>query len=356
MKKLTLVILTILLAVFLKNVFADSDSTTQYPTKGYSNFLTNPDYKSYYQDIKRRICAKALNNYNSPQTGEVYVIFILFPNGKIKDVKIDNSKSMSNKKLNNIAIKSVKDASPFPPFPAALSYPELSFNVTLSFENENELKTQDGSPMVEPTEKQGVTQENKKQNQTSNEQTDNNTKVQEPTLSSEDILILTNKTKTNLKNNELMEIFNSPFHFISLQIDDSKFGRLCFLFGEGQISLEQKKRIFGDFVVDSNGKWQSKLVSINKINEDTLALEIDVVMRDDPIATPKPERRTLYFRYTNPGDVIFLVKLEALGTKQGDLAVNNEFSSGYAPEHALYSLYEGIMTFLGNGYYQFNGT
>jgi len=31
-------------------------------------------------------------------------------------------------------LRSIKDANPFPPFPKDLNYPELTFNVVISFE------------------------------------------------------------------------------------------------------------------------------------------------------------------------------------------------------------------------------
>ena len=188
--------------------------------------------------------------------------------------------------------------------------------------------------------------------------TNDNTNVpnQGPSFSNDDISNLASKIKTNVSSGDMMGIMNSPFHLIALQAPDIKFGQFFCLCGEGQLSLDQKKKIFGGSVVDPKGKWQTKIVSFNKTNEDTIAIELDLMMRNDPTESPKPSRRIFYFRYTSPGDTIYLIQIKAFGTKQGDIMINSDGASGYIGEQVFYTFYEGVMLFITSGQYQFNGT
>ena len=98
--------------------------------------LTDPAYLDYYQTIRERIKRAAYQNYTRLVNGEVYLSFIILNNGQIKDTKINEEKSSLHSYLKEIAEKSIYDASPFPNFPKDLNFPELSFNVIISFEVE----------------------------------------------------------------------------------------------------------------------------------------------------------------------------------------------------------------------------
>ncbi|MDP8265073.1 MAG: TonB C-terminal domain-containing protein [Candidatus Aceula lacicola] len=98
--------------------------------------IKNPLYTKYYQDIRSRIREKAYQNYEQFDAGEVYVTFIIEDDGGLKDIKIIEERTNANQYLRRISIRSVEQASPFPPFPEGLKYPELSFNVVISFEVE----------------------------------------------------------------------------------------------------------------------------------------------------------------------------------------------------------------------------
>ncbi len=98
--------------------------------------IDNPSYISYYQIVREKIRRSAYQNYTHNQTGEVYISFIISNDGFIKDVRILEEKTSALDYLKSIALKSVKDASPFPNFPKELNYPQLSFNIIISFEIE----------------------------------------------------------------------------------------------------------------------------------------------------------------------------------------------------------------------------
>ncbi|MDD5660483.1 MAG: TonB C-terminal domain-containing protein [Candidatus Omnitrophica bacterium] len=98
--------------------------------------IDNPSYISYYQIVREKIRRSAYQNYTKDETGEVYVSFIISSDGYIKAVRLVEEKTTARAYLKDIALRSVKDASPFPNFPKELDYPQLSFNIIISFEIE----------------------------------------------------------------------------------------------------------------------------------------------------------------------------------------------------------------------------
>jgi TonB family protein len=98
--------------------------------------MNNPTYVSYYQFVRERIRRTAYQNYSRSDTGEVYMAFVISSNGILRDVHLIEEKSSANPYLRETALRSIRDASPFPLFPKDLDYPQLSFNVIISFEIE----------------------------------------------------------------------------------------------------------------------------------------------------------------------------------------------------------------------------
>ena len=98
--------------------------------------IVNPSYISYYQVVREKIRRSAYQNYNRNETGEVYITFTISDAGYLKGVRLVEEKSRATPYLKNIALASVKNASPFPRFPKELDYFQLSFNVVISFEIE----------------------------------------------------------------------------------------------------------------------------------------------------------------------------------------------------------------------------
>ena len=98
--------------------------------------IKSPAYKSYYQTIRERI-RNAYVNYLRYGEGEVYLSFVLSSDGSLKDIKIFDDRSTNDAYLRDTALKSINDSAPFPSFPKSLGYPELSFNVIISFEVDN---------------------------------------------------------------------------------------------------------------------------------------------------------------------------------------------------------------------------
>jgi len=98
--------------------------------------INNPSYLSYYQIVREKIRRAAYQSYTRTETGEVYLTFVIGNNGFLKDVRLVEEKSSRDLYLKEIALRSIRDASPFPPFSKELDYPQLSFNVVISFEVE----------------------------------------------------------------------------------------------------------------------------------------------------------------------------------------------------------------------------
>jgi TonB family protein len=98
--------------------------------------INNPTYISYYQIVREKIKRAAYQNYSGSEIGEVSISFVISDDGYLKDLRLLEDKSSPNPYLRDIAIKSIKDASPFPNFPKELDYPRLSFNLAITFEVE----------------------------------------------------------------------------------------------------------------------------------------------------------------------------------------------------------------------------
>ena len=101
-----------------------------------SQKISNPKYLSYNQSIRQKIKSRAYSFVSHPdfEAGEVYLTFVLASNGSLKKIKIIESRTRANKYLRNVGLRSIKESSPFVSFPKDLNYPELTFNIVISFE------------------------------------------------------------------------------------------------------------------------------------------------------------------------------------------------------------------------------
>ena len=97
--------------------------------------MANPKYARYKENIRQRIKERAYQYIQNPQfqSGEVYMAFVLSANGTLRQLKIVEEQTQANEYLRTISLKSIEESNPFPPFPADLNYPELTFSVPISF-------------------------------------------------------------------------------------------------------------------------------------------------------------------------------------------------------------------------------
>ena len=103
--------------------------------------ITNPKYISYNDDMRGMISrnikkrAYAYVNHRDFESGKVYLTFVLSSGGTLKQLQIIDSKTSANEYLRNVALKSIKESNPFPPFPIGFDYPEFTFNLLISFQD-----------------------------------------------------------------------------------------------------------------------------------------------------------------------------------------------------------------------------
>lgn len=101
------------------------------------NKISTPGYLNYYQMVREKIRRAAYQNYLASDTGEIYLEFTISNDGRLNAVNLIEKKSSPSLYLKEIALKSIRAASPFPAFPSELkNYPQLSFHLVVSFEVE----------------------------------------------------------------------------------------------------------------------------------------------------------------------------------------------------------------------------
>lgn len=121
--------------IFEKNVNVKEIIFTEFPQDNNKELKKNLAYMSYYHLIRDKISLNAHRNYDGKNKGEVFIRFCVSRDGTLKNVEL-YSKSVSNKNLKNIVLKSIKDAAPFPPFPPELSrHSSIPFSVSIYFKN-----------------------------------------------------------------------------------------------------------------------------------------------------------------------------------------------------------------------------
>ena len=96
----------------------------------------DPVLLSYFGAIREQIqqTATRCNWITGPANGGmVYVSFVLSAGGVLRDANIVMDRSTSSGSLRDSALKIVKAASPFPPFPPSMSEPQKTIVVPLEF-------------------------------------------------------------------------------------------------------------------------------------------------------------------------------------------------------------------------------
>ncbi len=90
--------------------------------------------ENYYLKVREEI-KSALEKHGKRFTreGEVYVKFIISKDGALKELALYKNSTRGASSLEAIAIKSIKEASPFPPFDDGINKAELPFKVPIRF-------------------------------------------------------------------------------------------------------------------------------------------------------------------------------------------------------------------------------
>ncbi len=99
-----------------------------------SEKIDTPGYAMYTNIIRDRIRERAYVNFVKYAGGDVYLTFVVKSDGQLSDVQVLQNKSQASEALCSAGMDSIREAAPFPPFPKELNYPELTFNIQISFQ------------------------------------------------------------------------------------------------------------------------------------------------------------------------------------------------------------------------------
>ena len=102
-----------------------------------ARIMSTRDYVNYYQLIREKIRRSLKSRYRSYYgEGDVCLVFSLRSDGSLISVVADPGVSTHDSTLIDTAIRSLRDAAPFAGFPKALTLPQMSFTVTVSFKKQ----------------------------------------------------------------------------------------------------------------------------------------------------------------------------------------------------------------------------
>jgi len=99
-----------------------------------SEKINNPVYAAYNEMVRDRIKEKVYQNYDKMEMGTVYLTFLLDEDGTLKAAQIIQEKTNAPEHLQEIALKSLRDASPFPPFLKGMNLSEYPFNIQIQYQ------------------------------------------------------------------------------------------------------------------------------------------------------------------------------------------------------------------------------
>jgi len=99
-----------------------------------SEKINNPVYAAYNEMVRDRIKEKVYENYDRMDAGSVYLTFLLDEHGVLKAAQIIPEKTTASEHLQQIAMKSLREASPFPPFLKGMNLSEYPFNIEIQYQ------------------------------------------------------------------------------------------------------------------------------------------------------------------------------------------------------------------------------
>jgi len=99
-----------------------------------SEKINNPVYAAYNEMVRDRIKEKVYQNYDKMERGSVYLTFLLDEHGILKAAQIILEKTTASVHLQEIALKSLQEASPFPPFLKGMNLTEYPFNIEIQYQ------------------------------------------------------------------------------------------------------------------------------------------------------------------------------------------------------------------------------
>jgi hypothetical protein len=98
-----------------------------------SKKINNPVYAAYNEMVRERIKEKVYANYDRMERGSVYLTFLLDEHGILEAARIIPEKTDASEHLQEISIRSLREASPFPPFLKNMNLTEYPFNIEIQY-------------------------------------------------------------------------------------------------------------------------------------------------------------------------------------------------------------------------------
>jgi len=99
-----------------------------------SEKINNPVYAAYNEMVRDRIKERVYANYDRMEKGSVYLTFLLDEHGVLRDARIIPEKTDASDHLQEIAMRSLREASPFPPFLKGMNLTEYPFNIEIQYQ------------------------------------------------------------------------------------------------------------------------------------------------------------------------------------------------------------------------------
>ena len=99
-----------------------------------STKINNPVYAAYNEMVRDRIRDKVYENYDKMERGSVYLTFLVDQHGVLLAAKIIPEKTDASAHLQEIAMRSLREAAPFPPFLNGMNLTEYPFNIEIQYQ------------------------------------------------------------------------------------------------------------------------------------------------------------------------------------------------------------------------------
>jgi len=99
-----------------------------------SEKINNPVYAAYNEMVRDRIKEKVYQNYDKMEAGSVYLTFLVDQSGALMEARIIEEKTTASEHLQEIALRSLKEASPFPAFLKGMNLTEYPFNIEIQYQ------------------------------------------------------------------------------------------------------------------------------------------------------------------------------------------------------------------------------
>lgn len=113
---------------------AINDVAIKEMVKRQDHIKSTREFINYFNLIREKIRQKLKTNYmNCGNEGEIHLVFVLNADGSLVAIDTEKDGLAYDKRLARIAASSVRQASPFWPFPKELSLPQMYFNLVVSF-------------------------------------------------------------------------------------------------------------------------------------------------------------------------------------------------------------------------------